>query len=217
MCLRVVTVRIVHRFRLLEARHKDKRHSSFAFVEDLDAVNSGQQHAEQGHPRGTVGCVARDASGQVAAATSTGGTPFKEPGRVGDCPIPSAGYFANHSGACSATGWGEAILTLGVSARAVAHCERAGSDVAEVKAEDAGGSRTAVAGACRAAVEELHGAVVNPRGQGATGGVIVVDAATGAAGFAYSTPRMARGGWVQGTADVALASAQAPWVALDAL
>ena len=183
----------------------NQRHSSFAFVEDRDATAAD---APPAHPRGTVGCVARDSTGLVAAATSTGGTPFKEPGRVGDCPIPGAGYFANRSAACSATGWGEAILTMGVSARAVTHCERA--MVEEVGVGE--GPSKSVAEACRGAIEELHGAVVNPRGQGATGGVIVVDAGTGAGGFAYSTPRMARGGWVGAAPDVEAA----PWVALDA-
>jgi len=63
------------------------------------------------HPKGTVGAVAIDKDGNLAAATSTGGTPRKLPGRVGDSPIIGAGTYANNeSGACSATGWGEAIL-----------------------------------------------------------------------------------------------------------
>ncbi|MBC8186386.1 isoaspartyl peptidase/L-asparaginase [candidate division KSB1 bacterium] len=62
-------------------------------------------------PKGTVGAVALDTNGNLAAATSTGGTPRKLPGRVGDSPIIGAGTYAdNQSGACSATGWGEAIL-----------------------------------------------------------------------------------------------------------
>ncbi|MCS6858108.1 MAG: isoaspartyl peptidase/L-asparaginase, partial [Sandaracinaceae bacterium] len=67
-----------------------------------------------GHwPGGTVGAVARDAQGHLAAATSTGGTVGKAPGRVGDSPIPGAGTYAdNASGAASATGEGEAILRV---------------------------------------------------------------------------------------------------------
>ena len=60
---------------------------------------------------GTVGAVARDAAGNLAAATSTGGRPGKAPGRIGDSPIPGAGTWAdNATCAVSATGDGEAFL-----------------------------------------------------------------------------------------------------------
>ena len=59
---------------------------------------------------GTVGAVAVDIHGNLAAATSTGGVTLKLPGRIGDSAIPGAGLFANMSGAASATGEGEAIL-----------------------------------------------------------------------------------------------------------
>ncbi len=69
---------------------------------------------------GTVGACAVDAMGRVAAATSTGGTPGKRPGRVGDSPIPGAGNFADaEAGAASATGHGEAILRVGMTRFAV--------------------------------------------------------------------------------------------------
>ncbi len=59
----------------------------------------------------TVGAVARDAEGRLAAATSTGGTVGKLPGRVGDTPIVGAGTYAdNLLGACSTTGLGESII-----------------------------------------------------------------------------------------------------------
>lgn len=62
-------------------------------------------------PQGTVGAVAMDEAGNLAAATSTGGTPRKLPGRVGDSPIIGAGTYAdNQLGAASATGWGESIM-----------------------------------------------------------------------------------------------------------
>ena len=62
-------------------------------------------------PKGTVGAVAMDCNGNLAAATSTGGTSRKLPGRVGDTPIIGAGTYAdNEIGAASATGWGEAIM-----------------------------------------------------------------------------------------------------------
>jgi beta-aspartyl-peptidase (threonine type) len=75
-------------------------------------------------PGGTVGAVARDASGVVAAATSTGGLVNKRPGRVGDSPVLGAGTYAdNDTGACSATGHGEAAMRLGL-ARAAAEALR---------------------------------------------------------------------------------------------
>ncbi len=60
--------------------------------------------------RGTVGAVALDARGRFAAATSTGGTTLKLPGRIGDTPIPGAGNYATTNAAASATGHGEWTL-----------------------------------------------------------------------------------------------------------
>ena len=68
---------------------------------------------------GTVGAVARDAQGRLAAATSTGGTMGKLPGRVGDSPILGAGTFATERCAVSATGDGEAFLRSVFAARVV--------------------------------------------------------------------------------------------------
>jgi len=59
---------------------------------------------------GTVGAVALDVAGRLAAATSTGGRELKRPGRVGDSPIPGAGNYADAQAAISATGWGEFML-----------------------------------------------------------------------------------------------------------
>lgn len=61
----------------------------------------------------TVGAVALDKDGNVAAATSTGGFPLKLPGRIGDSPLIGCGTYAdNNSGACSATGIGEIAIRL---------------------------------------------------------------------------------------------------------
>lgn len=61
----------------------------------------------------TVGAVAFDKEGNVAAATSTGGFPLKLPGRIGDSPLIGCGTYAdNQSGACSATGVGEIAIRL---------------------------------------------------------------------------------------------------------
>ncbi len=72
-----------------------------------------------GHGVGTVGAVALDDAGRLAAATSTGGREGKRPGRVGDSPVPGAGNYADASAAVSATGWGEQMLRY-VTAKDVA-------------------------------------------------------------------------------------------------
>jgi beta-aspartyl-peptidase (threonine type) len=65
-------------------------------------------------PYGTVGAVARDAQGHLAAATSTGGLTNKLPGRIGDSPVVGAGTFADDSScAVSCTGTGEAYIRAG--------------------------------------------------------------------------------------------------------
>jgi beta-aspartyl-peptidase (threonine type) len=65
---------------------------------------------------GTVGAVALDKDGNLAAGTSTGGMTNKKYGRVGDAPIIGAGTYANNdSCAISATGWGEFFIRIGVA------------------------------------------------------------------------------------------------------
>ena len=89
----------------------------------------------EGWAGGTVGAVACDRSGRVAAATSTGGTVGKAPGRVGDSPIPGAGTWADdRTGACSATGIGEAILRVCLARYA---CDQIAGHGAQVAAERA--------------------------------------------------------------------------------
>jgi len=67
-------------------------------------------------PSDTVGAVALDTGGDLAAATSTGGTFNKLPGRVGDSPLVGCGAYAdNRSGAVSATGEGEALMQVVIS------------------------------------------------------------------------------------------------------
>lgn len=69
---------------------------------------------------GTVGAVARDIHGQLAAATSTGGISGKRPGRVGDSPLLGAGTYADDAlGAASATGQGEGIMRVSLTSRIV--------------------------------------------------------------------------------------------------
>lgn len=94
------------------------------------------QTTESGLPHdfkyGTVGAVALDREGNLAAGTSTGGMTLKRYGRVGDAPIIGAGTFAdNKSCAVSATGWGEYFIRLTIARDICAQVEYAGKSVAE--------------------------------------------------------------------------------------
>jgi beta-aspartyl-peptidase (threonine type) len=121
-------------------------------------------------PHGTVGAVARDRRGRLAAATSTGGTQDKAPGRVGDSPIVGCGTYADdRRGAASCTGWGEPILRAVLAKTAV----------------DALATGGGPAVASRAAILELKRVA-------GFGGLIIVDR-DGRAGASFNTPRMARG------------------------
>jgi beta-aspartyl-peptidase (threonine type) len=122
-----------------------------------------------GEIHGTVGAVAVDARGHVVAATSTGGTCCKFPGRVGDSPLIGCGCYADdEAGGVSCTGWGEAIMKI-VMAKAAADFLRAGKSPQE---------------AAQACVDLLA-----QRAKG-TGGLILLDRA-GRPGFAFNTPNMA--------------------------
>jgi len=121
---------------------------------------------------GTVGCVARDAAGRVAAATSTGGMMLKRRGRVGDSAVIGAGTYADDgAGAVSCTGHGEAFIKA-AAAKQVVEALRAGRSPAE-------------------AAREVLPAI---RRHGGSGGLICVGA-DGRLGFAFDTPRMAHA-WI---------------------
>ena len=87
------------------------RQSHFHTAERLQALKRGLRRHH-----GTVGAVALDRHGNLAAATSTGGYTGKLPGRVGDSPIIGAGTYAdNASCAVSGTGWGEAFIRVAIA------------------------------------------------------------------------------------------------------
>lgn len=87
---------------------------------DHDAnPQSGYANSYYDNKYGTVGAVALDRNGNLAAATSTGGMTNKRFGRVGDSPIIGAGTYANEKVAVSCTGWGEFFIR-GVAAHDVA-------------------------------------------------------------------------------------------------
>ena len=76
-------------------------------------------------PMGTVGAVAIDDEGNIYAATSTGGTPSKMHGRVGDSPLVGCGTYAdNRSAGVSATGYGESIMKVTLARRVCGNLEK---------------------------------------------------------------------------------------------
>jgi beta-aspartyl-peptidase (threonine type) len=137
--------------------------------ENLLHYRNHRQAAEADNKEGdTVGAVAIDSSGNLASATSTGGTRHKLPGRVGDSPlVGSGGYADNWTAAVGATGHGEALMKIIISKRV---CDLVGDGLS-------------AQAACDAAIQMLADRV-----QG-TGGLIAVDA-RGQVGVAYNTNAM---------------------------
>lgn len=88
-------------------------------IEDPDTwfTRAGAEIGRSGHAHGTVGCVVRDLDGRLAAATSTGGTFGKLPGRVGDTPVIAAGTWADAEVAVSCTGTGEYFIRTAAAAQ----------------------------------------------------------------------------------------------------
>jgi len=76
----------------------------------LEMVDESYYVYRPHHLLGTVGCVARDIRGNLAAGTSSGGMPLKNPGRVGDSPLIGSGTYANRFVAVSCTGYGEDFI-----------------------------------------------------------------------------------------------------------
>src|SRR5204863_8175198 len=116
----------------------------------------------RGHEQGTVGAVAIDQNGNLFAATSTGGTCCKLPGRVGDSPLIGCGCYADgEAGGVSCTGYGEAIMKIVMAKTAVDFLRRASPE-----------SGNAIASAQQAAQEAVQ--LLAARGKG-TGGLILLD------------------------------------------
>ncbi|MBV5315514.1 MAG: isoaspartyl peptidase/L-asparaginase [Prolixibacteraceae bacterium] len=85
-------------------------------LKSLQELQKKEREATTNDKHGTVGCVALDSYGNIAAGTSTGGMMNKKYGRVGDSPIIGAGTYANNeTGAFSCTGHGEYYIRLGFS------------------------------------------------------------------------------------------------------
>src|SRR5216683_976629 len=143
----------------------------------------------RGHEQGTVGAVAMDRAGNLFAATSTGGTCCKLPGRVGDSPLIGCGCYADsEAGGVSCTGYGEAIMKV-VMAKTAADFLRhpAGTESDPnplVLPKPATPEIASVA--ARESVQILA------KRTHATGGLILLDR-EGNPGLAFNTPRMAYG------------------------
>ena len=114
--------------------------AAFASTHDYEAVNdpatyytpakSGLTSVQQADI-GTIGAVARDTNGRLAAATSTAGIRGKMHGRVGDTPIIGAGCWADERAAVSCTGLGEYFMRVNAAADVSARITYAGQSLAE--------------------------------------------------------------------------------------
>jgi isoaspartyl peptidase/L-asparaginase-like protein (Ntn-hydrolase superfamily) len=138
------------------------------YVREHIKTSSGvfEDHGAADH--GTVGCVARDNYGNIAAGTSTGGTPLARRGRVGDSPIAGCGVWADKRVACSCTGYGEAILREGLARNAARRIKK-----------------TDAMSAAKAAVQKF-----GERGKLNLAGVIMLTKETGEYGLYHNTDHM---------------------------
>jgi beta-aspartyl-peptidase (threonine type) len=97
-------------------------------VLDHDAAGLPEAPLDEGSKLGTVGAVALDARGHLAAATSTGGMTNKQPGRVGDSPLLGAGTYADdRTAAVSCTGTGEMFIRVAAAYDVCARMAYAGA------------------------------------------------------------------------------------------
>jgi beta-aspartyl-peptidase (threonine type) len=154
-----------------------------AWMKCKEDKHAAEHH--RGHEQGTVGAVAIDQNGNLFAATSTGGTCCKLPGRVGDSPLIGCGCYADsEAGAVSCTGYGEAIMKI-VMAKTAVDLLRQSS----ICVDSPGGAPCDASTAKLVARQAVHLLVKRAHG---TGGLILLDR-HGNPGFAFNTPRMAYG------------------------
>lgn len=153
-----------------------------AVAESATAAHNGARRADgepihsDAHKHGTVGAVAVDTRGNVAAGASTGGIAAKHPGRIGDTPIVGAGFYAeNELGGVSSTGHGEDFIRLLLARRALDAIAMGRS------------AQAAAIEAIRLLDRRVHG----------DGGLILLDA-RGRVGYARNTPSMAHAFIIEG-------------------
>ncbi|MYF76491.1 MAG: peptidase T [Acidobacteria bacterium] len=151
---------------------------------EVERLREHQARRRAAAPGDTVGAVAIDGEGRIAAAGSTGGTLNKRPGRVGDTPLPGAGLYADSRvGGVACTGWGEGIARLSMARAVLARLE-SGQDPEDAARE--------LLAACRSRL-------------GGTAGLLIVTPDSRLV-TAWSTPRMARG-WAHGGMETPAAAA----------
>ena len=141
-------------------------------------ANDTPVHADA-EKHGTVGAVAVDANGNIAAGASTGGIAAKFPGRIGDTPLVGCGYYAeNGLGGVSSTGHGEDFIRLVLARRALDYIAKGMS------------AQAAASAAIRLLDERVHG----------DGGLILLDS-QGRVGYARNTSSMAHAFIIEGMSE----------------
>lgn len=140
-----------------------------------------RQRLDAGVHKGTVGAVALDSSGIIAAGTSTAGTPYKFPGRVGDSPLIGCGCYADsEAGGVSCTGDGEGIMRIVMAKGAV-------DLLRETRfAQPQAGTGNVAQAAADTMIKKLQ------QKANSTGGLILLDR-EGNPAFAFNTPAMSYG------------------------
>ena len=167
---RAIMDRTPHVLLVAEGAERFARDQSLEFVDESYFIDPDAPLAAR--PTGTVGAVALDEHGNLAAATSTGGIRERRAGRVGDTPIIGAGTYADNAvGAVSGTGQGEYFLRAVLAHDIAARVEHGGLSLAD---------------AARAAVQQKLTA------RGGVGGIIALDP-HGRPSMVFNTPTMARG------------------------
>lgn len=152
----------------------------------------------RGHEQGTVGAVAIDSHGALFAATSTGGTCCKLPGRIGDSPLIGCGCYADsEAGGVSSTGYGEAIMKVVMAKAAVDRLrepsESTGATASVRTVGPSTGAPASTASQSSRAMQAAEQTIAElARRTKATAGLILLDR-EGNPGFAFNTPRMAYG------------------------
>ncbi|KAJ3107593.1 hypothetical protein HDU96_007842 [Phlyctochytrium bullatum] len=127
-------------------------------------------------PSDTVGVVVRDRKGKMAVALTTGGTPMKRPGRIGDTPLWGSGGYAYRGRGAASTGFGEDLIRVVMAKSAVDRLVRSAKSGTGDSME-----------AAKEQVDELHEAC------GGYGGVLLLGPE--GPGVAFNTPRMVFGYW----------------------
>ncbi len=169
-------MRLVDNSELIVPRERDRlmafqRNEAAGGTDSTFSGNSEFTQTPTAHSHDTVGAVALDQFGNLAAGTSTGGTLSKAPGRVGDSSLIGCGCYAdNLSAAVSLTGWGEPIMKLVLGKWAVDRVA-AGSSPQDAATD---------------AIDYLYTRL------GGHGGIILLGP-DGKLGLAHNTPRMAWG------------------------